>query len=310
MTKADDHADAFQSFALICVQRVMNGRLAESVDAAVRALNLAPDRIEPVYTPGPSCISVTLRLAPGAVEETRAHFSAAFSETSDFALLPLAGLRKRLLICDMDSTIIGQECIDELADFAGRRGEISAITERAMAGELDFEAALRERVSMLAGLREADLQACFDQRITLTPGAKTLVATMKAHGAHTLLVSGGFTFFTERVARLAGFDAHFANELIVEDGRLTGAVGHPILGRAAKRERLEEALSAHGLLPEDAVAIGDGANDLAMIEHAGLGIGFRPHKVLRRAADAVIDGDSLETALYLQGYAREAFVSG
>lgn len=228
----------------------------------------------------------------------------------DFAHLPEAGRRKRLLIADMDSTIIGCECLDELADYAGKKAEISAITERAMRGELDFEGALTARVGMLKGLSAEALGACFEERVRLNAGAQTLVATMRAHGARAVLVSGGFTYFTARVATLAGFDAHRANTLLIEDGALTGEVGRPILGREAKQTALEEEAAGLGIAPEDALALGDGANDLAMIQTAGLGVAYRAKPIVAAQARARIDHTSLETVLFFQGYGRAEFASG
>ncbi len=229
---------------------------------------------------------------------------------ADWALLPADNRRKKLLVADMDSTIIGCECIDELADFAGKKAEISAITERAMRGELDFEAALTERVAMLKGLPLDALQRCFDDRVRLNPGARTLVATMAAHGARCVLVSGGFTFFTSRVAALAGFDAQRANALLDDGAALTGAVGQPILGRAAKLSALQEEAAGLGIDAAAAVAIGDGANDLAMIAAAGLGVAYRAKPVVAAEADCAIAHTSLETALFFQGYARREFAVG
>jgi phosphoserine phosphatase len=225
---------------------------------------------------------------------------------ADWALLPEEGRRKTVLVADMDSTIIGCECIDELADFAGVKAQISAITERAMRGELDFEAALTERVAMLKSLPVAALQECFDTRVRLNPGARTLVQTMKAHGARCALVSGGFTFFTSRVAALAGFDTHRANTLIDDGVFLTGDVGRPILGREAKRAALLEETADH---PANALALGDGANDLAMIKTAGLGVAYRAKPIVAAEADAKIDFTSLETALFFQGYRRAEFAT-
>jgi phosphoserine phosphatase len=215
--------------------------------------------------------------------------------------------RKRLLVADMDSTIIGCECLDELADFAGVKAEVSAITERAMRGEIGFEGALRERVAMLAGLPTSDLRRCFDERVRLNPGARTLVRTMAEHGARCVLVSGGFDFFTSRVARAAGFHADRANRLIEADNRLTGKVGEPILGREAKLTALREEASALGLDPAATLAIGDGANDLAMIEAAGLGVAYRAKPVVASQADARVDHTDLTTLLYFQGYRAEEF---
>src|SRR5258708_7102321 len=186
----------------------------------------------------------------------------------DWCLQPVEGRRKRLLVADMDSTIINVECLDELADFAGLKAEISAITERAMRGELPFEAALRERVAMLKGLPAAALQQAYDERVRLNPGARTLVQTMRGAGARCVLVSGGFSFFTGRVAQAAGFHAHHANTLEEADGALTGRVGEPILGREAKLATLAQEAALMGAPLSATIAVGDGANDLAMIEAA------------------------------------------
>lgn len=221
----------------------------------------------------------------------------------DFLIVPAAGFgRKQLLICDMDSTIIGQECIDELADFAGKRSQIEDITDRAMRGELDFEAALVSRVAMLSGLPLTALEKTLQERITLNPGARLLVRTMKKHGARTVLVSGGFTYFTSRVAALAGFDSHRGNRLLDDGIRLTGDVARPILGREAKRAALMEESAAVASMPSEAVAIGDGANDLDMICCAGLGIAYRAKPLVAAAAGGVIRCTDLRTALFYQGY--------
>lgn len=232
------------------------------------------------------------------------------SEGVDYAILPEAGRRKHLLISDMDSTIIAEECLDELADFAGLKAEISAITERAMAGELNFEEALNTRVGMLKGLGLDKLEQCYRERIHLNPGAKTLVATMKAHGAKCLLVSGGFTAFTSRVASAAGFEEDYGNTLLDDSSALTGKVGMPILGREAKQERLEQSAAANGLDVGHALAIGDGANDLAMIKTAGLGIAYRAKPIVAAEAHAAINHTDLTTALFFQGYTADDFVGG
>jgi phosphoserine phosphatase len=213
----------------------------------------------------------------------------------DVAVMPAHVFgKKRLLISDMDSTIIGQECIDELADAVGLKPQISEITERAMRGELDFEAALTSRVAMLRGLPLGELDRTLRERITLNPGARTLIATMKAHGAQTLLVSGGFTFFTSRVAQLAGFASHQGNTLIDDGKALTGDVGQPILGAG----------------PEDALALGDGANDLDMIKAAGLGIAYHAKPVVAAEAAASIRHTDLTAALFFQGFTAADFVHG
>jgi phosphoserine phosphatase len=218
--------------------------------------------------------------------------------------------RKRLLISDMDSTIIGQECLDELADFAGLKAEVSAITERAMRGELNFEAALTTRVAMLHGLDLSALEACYAERVTLNPGARTLVATMKAHGARCVLVSGGFSFFTSRVAAACGFDADRANTLIDDGATLTGEVGQPILGREAKLVALNEETAAIGAAPADAIAMGDGANDLAMIKAAGLGVAYKAKPIVAAETQARIEHTDLTAALFFQGYREDEIVAG
>jgi len=217
--------------------------------------------------------------------------------------------RKRLLVADMESTIIEQEMLDELADFVGKRQEISDITERAMRGELDFDGALKERVRMLAGLDAAVLDEVAG-RMTLMTGAAALVQTMKAHGAYCALVSGGFAVFASRIAERLGFDEFQANVLEIADGKLTGRVGEPILGRDAKLTALRRLTAKLGLKPQDTLAVGDGANDLAMIEAAGLGVAFRAKPKVRDAArgcehGAVVTHGDLTSLLYLQGYQQD-----
>jgi phosphoserine phosphatase len=227
----------------------------------------------------------------------------------DVCVQPFAGRRKRLFIADMDSTIIGCECLDELADFAGVKAEVAAITERAMRGEIAFEGALRERVAMLKGLSTSVLQRCYEERVRLNPGAETLVRTMAAHGVHCMLVSGGFESFTGPVSRAAGFAGHQANRLIIENDRLTGEVAEPILGREAKLEALQLHAAQLGLAFDAALAIGDGANDLAMIQAAGLGVAYRAKPVVAAQADARVDHADLTAVLYYQGYAQSDFVN-
>ena len=229
---------------------------------------------------------------------------------ADWAITPQTNRKKRLLISDMDSTIIGQECLDELADFAGLKAEVSAITERAMRGELDFAGALTQRVAMLKGLKLGALEACHTERVRLNPGARELVATMKAHGARAVLVSGGFGYFTSRVARMAGFDADRANTLIDDGVALTGAVGMPILGREAKLTALLEETAALGLTADDALAMGDGANDLDMIKAAGLGIAYHAKPIVAAQTLARIAHTDLRAALLFQGYAVSEIVAG
>jgi phosphoserine phosphatase len=226
----------------------------------------------------------------------------------DISTLPPS--RKRLMLADMDSTIIGCECLDELADFSGKKAEVSAITERAMAGELDFEGALTQRVAMLSGLPLSALQACFDERVKLNAGAATFVRTMAGFGSHCALVSGGFTFFTSRVAEAAGFHTNRANVLLDDGSNLTGTVSYPILGKEAKLAALHEDASRLGLEMADTLAIGDGANDLMMIDAAGLGIAYYAKPIVAARAPARIDHGTLESALFFQGIGRGEFVVG
>ena len=245
---------------------------------------------------------------PAIDDELRGEAAAAVAELPvDWALTPVEGRRKKLLIADMDSTIINVECLDELAEFAGLKPEIAAITERAMRGELDFEAALRERVGMLKGLDLSALQLCYDERVRLNPGAEVMVKTMARHGARCVLVSGGFTFFTSRVAALAGFHDNRANTLKDDGKALTGAVGMPILGREAKLATLQEEAAKIGVGAADAIALGDGANDLAMIKEAGLGIAYRAKPIVAAEAHTKIDYSDLRAVLFFQGYRAEEF---
>ena len=211
---------------------------------------------------------------------------------------------KRLLVADMDSTIIGQECIDELADYAGLKDEVARITERAMRGELDFSGALRERVRLLAGLDERELKRCLGERVEVTAGAETLVQTMRAGGSSCLLVSGGFLSFAEPIASAVGFDRVRANRLVFTGGKLSGEVGDPIVDAMAKREALVEAREQLGLDRADVLAIGDGANDRLMIEEAGLGIAFRAKPTLVEVADAELRHHGLDALLWVQGVSR------
>ncbi|MBN9534243.1 MAG: phosphoserine phosphatase SerB [Alphaproteobacteria bacterium] len=226
----------------------------------------------------------------------------------DVNVVAAANRRKQLLIADMDSTIITVECLDEIADMMGLKPQVAAITERAMRGEIAFEPALRERVALLKGLAVHRLSRVYAERVRLTPGAKPLVATMKANGATTLLVSGGFTFFTQRVAADAGFDDHQANVLLDDGTRLLGTVEEPILGREAKLRALNGAIAENHLDPACTLAVGDGANDLAMIERAGLGVAFHAKPVVAEAAAARIDHNHLDALLYLQGYSEPEIV--
>ena len=234
--------------------------------------------------------------------------SALLGRPVDVVVQPEAHRRKRLFLADMDSTMIGQECIDELADHAGFKARVAAITERAMRGEIAFEPALRERVALLEGLPQSVVDEVIADRITLTPGGRTLVATMRANGAYTCLVSGGFTLFTSRIRAMIGFDEDRANNLLIDHGRLAGRVAEPILGREAKLDTLNELQRRFRLARDGTLAIGDGANDVPMLEAAGLGVAYHGKPVVAQAAAARIDHGDLTALLYAQGYSRAAFV--
>lgn len=241
-------------------------------------------------------------------------------KSARWALAPLDGVDvfvqsgeprwRKLFVADMDSTIIGQECIDELADYAGLKAEVAGITDRAMRGELDFRGALRERVRLLAGLEEGTLGRCLDERVTLTSGARTLVQTMRAGGASCMLVSGGFRSFAEPVARRVGFDRVRANRLLLAGGKLSGEVGDPIVDAMAKRSALLEVRDELGLQPADVLAVGDGANDKLMIEEAGLGVAFKAKPALAEVADAEVRHHGLEALLWAQGVRRRDWFRG
>ena len=222
----------------------------------------------------------------------------------DIVVQPEERRWKRLLVADMDSTIIGQECIDELADYAGLKDKVARITARAMQGELDFPGALRERVRLLAGLDERELKRCLNERVEVTSGAETLVQTMRAGGSSCLLVSGGFLSFAEPVARTVGFDRVRANRLVFAGGKLSGEVGDPIVDAMTKRDALIETRELLGLKREDVLAIGDGANDKMMIEEAGLGIAFRAKPALVEVADGELRDHGLDALLWVQGVSR------
>jgi phosphoserine phosphatase len=292
ITAAPDSEDALLD-AASALQRDLNGALQFQWLAAGEAIDLilSEDGEDDV------------------IEKIKGIAAAAIGDMPlDWCAQPAEGRRKRMLIADMDGTIIRQESLDELADIKGIKPEIAALTERAMRGDLDFETALLQRIRLLADVTPADLEHVLRECITLEPGAQTLVHTMKASGAHTVLVSGGFTFFTRAVAARAGFDTDRANGFLWVDGHLSG-VAEPILGREGKLATLMDEAAAHGLKPSDVIAVGDGANDLAMLKGAGLGVAYRAKPVVAAAACAQINHTNLTALLYFQGYTRDSFVS-
>ena len=245
-----------------------------------------------------------LRAKRAALEESLS------GEAIDIIVQPLAHRRKRLLVADMDSTLIGQECVDELADVAGVGGRVATITERAMRGEVAFAPALRERVALLTGMSETVIQDVLKDRITLNRGARTLVQTMRANGAYVAIVSGGFRQFTRAIRERIGADEDRANTLVIEEGKLTGEVIEPILGEGAKLGALKEIAAAMGLTLDDTLAVGDGANDLPMLQAAGLGAAYRAKRKVAAGADARVEHTDLAALLYAQGFARKDFVEG
>ena len=281
---------------------------AAAIAVAIGVLATAQDAR--VLDPG---IAVDIPFTPGGADDKAitARLRAALEDRPiDVVVQPCAGRRKRLFVADMDSTMIGQECIDELADYAGLKAHVAAITERAMRGEIAFEPALRERVALLKGLPLAVVDDVIAKRITLTPGGRALVQTMGRNGAYTCLVSGGFTVFTSRIAAMIGFDENRANRLTVVDGhKLEGRVAEPIFGRDGKRAALIELRAELGLSKEETMAAGDGANDLDMILEAGLGVAYHAKPKVAEAAAARIDHADLTALLYVQGYARDEFVA-
>ncbi len=247
----------------------------------------------------------------GALEPKRAELEAALAdEPFDVIVQPLAGREKRLLLADMDSTLIGQECVDELAAYAGVGAEVAAITQRAMRGEVAFEPSLRERAALLAGLPESAIDEVLRDRITLDPGARTLAQTMRARGARVVIVSGGFRPFTGAVAERIGADEHRANQLEIADGKLTGRLIEPVLGQDAKYGALLEITAAIGLPLAETMAVGDGANDLSMLLAAGLGVAYRAQPKVVAAACARVGHGDLTALLCAQGIKRKEFVEG
>jgi phosphoserine phosphatase len=287
----------------------------ESIGRTVFVLNVIGKGAEPGMFSGLGAGEAKI-LSPGHAFDLPAAGIAALVAARDIAadmkldinLVATAKRRKKLLIADMDSTIINVECLDELADMAGLKPQIAAITERAMRGELEFEGALRERVGMLKGLPLSALERTYAQRVRLNPGAKSLLATMRANGAHTMLVSGGFGFFTRRVAEAAGFHEERGNILLDDGAHLTGLVGEPILGREAKLAALEKGAADLKLDFAETLAVGDGANDLAMIGRAGLGVAYHAKPVVAEAAGAAVNHNDLTALLYLQGYSDAEIV--
>jgi phosphoserine phosphatase len=248
-------------------------------------------------------------LDPEALDNARARLHEALEGLRVDVILQQAAMRRKaLLVADMDSTMIAQECIDELADLVGLRAHISAITERAMRGEVEFESALRERVALLAGLPAEAIDRLVEQRITPTAGARALVATMRAHGAYTALVSGGFTLFTDRIAARLGFDEARANRLEIRAGALSGVILPPVIGREGKRAVLENLRVERKLERAATLAVGDGANDLDMLQQAGLGVAFHAKPNVANAAHVRIDHADLTALLYAQGYRRADFI--
>ena len=300
------------------VATLISNPAAPSLDAAAieRARGALPSAQAPIWLdPG---VAADIPFT-GSGENTQAKDKRALAERVraaltgapiDVVLQGAASRRKQLFLADMDSTMIGQECIDELADFVGVKPQVAAITERAMRGEIEFAPALRERVALLKGLPASVADKVIAERISLTPGARTLVATLRKNGAYTCLVTGGFTLFTQRIAALIGFDENRANTLVVDaDGRLTGEVAEPIFGREAKLATLIELTRKFALAPEDTLVAGDGANDIAMIQAAGLGVAYHAKPKVAEAAAARIDHGDLTALLYAQGYRRDEFVS-
>jgi phosphoserine phosphatase len=284
-----------------------------ALDSAVlaRAASVLPSPGEPVWLdPG---IAADIPFSGRIGNDNRLvgeHVRAALEGSSiDVVVQAAEGRRKHLFLADMDSTMIGQECIDEMADFVGKKKEVSAVTEQAMRGEIAFAPALRARVALLKGLPDTIADEVIASRITLTPGAKTALATMRKHGAYTCLVSGGFTLFTHRIAKTIGFDEERSNILGVANGKLTGEVIEPVFGRDAKRATLIELRNKLKLQNTDTMAAGDGANDLDMIMEAGLGVAYRAKPAVAAAAPARIEHGDLTALLYMQGYRRDEFAA-
>lgn len=273
---------------------------ASLASGPVFTTELAKDRAVDLVFPSPAPVDLIEAQLRALIDEARAPV--------DIIVQPAAHRRKQLFLADMDSTMIGQECIDELADFVGLKPQVSEITERAMRGELAFEPALRERVALLKGLDLSVVDAIVADRLILTPGGRELVMTMRANGAHTCLVSGGFTVFTGPISEKIGFHEHHSNTLAYADGKLTGVVIDPILGREAKKATLLRLREELKLPPEAVMAVGDGANDLDMLQEAGLGVAYYAKPAVAAAVSARINHTDLATLLFAQGYREEEFV--
>lgn len=282
-------------------------------DAAIARARAELPRAAPVQWLAPGeAADISFSPEPDANQSAPGHdlaerLRAALGGAADAVVQPAAHRRKRLFLADMDSTMIGQECIDELADFVGLKDHVAAITERAMRGEIAFEPALRERVALLKDLPASTVETVIAERISLNPGGRTLVATMRAAGARCCLVSGGFTLFTDRIAAMIGFDESRGNRLALNGDRLAGTVAEPIFGRDAKRDTLVALRGQYGIGHAETMAIGDGANDMAMIAEAGLGVAFHAKPRVAEAAPARVDHGDLTAMLFIQGYRKDAF---
>jgi phosphoserine phosphatase len=283
---------------------VLDARLLERVAA------ILPNAQPPVWLAPGIAADIAFTPPSPAIQDLAGIARAALAGApADVNLLPAEGRRKRLLLADMDSTMIEQECLDELAGLVGLKDHVAAITERTMRGELDFEPALKERVALLKGLKLDAVGTVLEEKISLMAGGPVLIATMRANGAYTALVSGGFTLFTGPIGQTIGFDESRGNVLDHSDGALLGTVQPPILGKDAKRSALIELRETHRLSPQQTLAVGDGANDLAMLEEAGLGVAFRAKPAVAAAAHARIEYGDLTALLYLQGYSAADFVT-
>jgi len=282
---------------------------ADAVSTAVETARAALPGAGPAQRLGPGASDIPFNVETAVDQRSLAERLRGTTSGIDIVVQPAAARQKKLFLADMDSTMIGQECIDELADYVGLKAHVAAITERAMRGDIAFEPALRERVALLEGLPISVIEEVLRDRIRLTPGGKTLVATMRANGAVTCMVSGGFTLFTDRIAAMIGFDKSRANRLTLVDGhKLAGKVADPVFGRDGKRAALIELRQDLGLAKNDTMAIGDGANDLDMILEAGLGVAYHAKPKIAATAPARIDHSDLTALLYVQGYRREEFV--